>query len=249
MERVVGLAVITYERYNYLTKCLESLKENSWGGATVRAVVDDGSKSPYQKMVLDKVDPTDVKVLRHSDNKGVAEAKNTAVQYLIDEGCTDIFLMEDDILMKNPATCRLYINYAQLMGVQHVNFGLHGDANKGKGKSAYVNNRMCWVYPDIVGAFSYYTRKCLEVVGKFDTNFYNAKEHVEHTYRIAEAGLTTPFWYFIDYPKSNELLEEIPSSLDQSVIRKQPLWKVHVATSEAYFQKKHGKDLPQRPKW
>jgi hypothetical protein len=80
-----------------------------------------------------------------------------------------------------------------------------------------------------------------------DENFKNAWEHLEHTYRLANKGVTTPFWYFADHPQSGILLSEISGSLRQSTIRSFSEWQTNIDNGKSYFIQKHGEWLPERP--
>lgn len=246
---MIGLSVITYNRPHYLQECLYSLDKNSWGGAVVKLVtVDEEFSSKYDFLLKYAEDNPDV-TISFAPNGGVAKAKNRALQSMLNRGCTDLFLMEDDILMKSFLTCNHYRQAAKERGLHHMNFALHGPMNKGKAKIMKWHGRSVVVYPDCVGAFSYYTRECIEKVGLLDENFKNAWEHVEHSWRIAEAGMTTPFWYFVDCPGSETLLEEIPGSIDESSIRVRPDWAENIQKGYQYWVAKHGKWLPKRPVW
>jgi GT2 family glycosyltransferase len=243
----IGLAVITYARPDYLKQCLQSLDLHSWGGSNRQIIVVDEEDGPkYDSFDRGEHD------FYFGPNKGVASAKNRAITQLLGDGCEHIFVMEDDILMKRNDTCIAYINYAKITKVPHLNFALHGVMNKGKGRYFGSNNPDCptiLCYPEVVGAFSYYTKEILAEVGLMDENFKNAWEHVEHTWRICKTGKIPKFWYFMDHPVSDLLLEEIPGSIDNSSIRPRPDWMKNIEEGANYWQKKHGEFLPDKPAW
>lgn len=236
-----GLAVVTYNRQHRLKQCLESLEENNWGGAEHRVVCVDELDSPKYGSLMDEF-PHVHWVFQ--ENKGVAANKNSALKKLLSLGCDVLFLMEDDILMKSPTACIEYDIFARGAGVQHLNFALHGNQRRIKWR-VLIKNIPC--YPDCVGAFSYYTREVIETVGYMDENFVNAWEHVEHTMRIANAGYTTPFWFFADHPDNDKLLEEQEGSLEDSSIRPRSDWKPNIKKGQEYWIQKHGSFLPPRP--
>ncbi|NLE01643.1 MAG: hypothetical protein GX640_17400 [Fibrobacter sp.] len=149
--------------------------------------------------------------------------------------------------MVDPKTCQKYIAYANSCKIEHLNFAHHGPANKGRGKIIQFNGRDIQIYPHCIGAFSYYSRKCIETIGFLDENFLNAWEHVEHTKRVIDAGMHPPFWYFADVPESWNLLEEIPGSLEYSSIRVCKDWKGNIKKGKKYWKKKHGEWLPKSP--
>lgn len=233
---MIGLAVITYKRFDYLIECLTSLKENNWAGADVVSVIeDDNGYNSYQQDYIKKMIPNS-RLYFKQKNSGVAVAKNKALNVLLKNNCDHLFLMENDILIKDANTCKEYIEYAKENNLEHMNFALHGPLNIGN-MSIYDGKT---VYPHSVGAFSYYTNNCIKTVGMFDENFKNAYEHVEHTWRIANEGMTTPFWKFVDHPNSNNMLEEIPGSITNSSISARDDHKKNIDIGKQYWIKKHG---------
>ena len=234
---MIGLAVITYKRFNFLLQCLNSLKENNFGGADIVIVIeDDKGYDEIQRKEIQNIIPNKNLYFRQ-DNAGVASAKNRAIEYLLHADCDYIFLIEDDILVTDPKVCNKYIDYAKESNVEHMNFALHGPLNIGN-KFIFDGKT---VYPQVTGAFSYYSRKCIELIGLFDENFKNAYEHVEHTWRAAEKGLTTPFWNFIDHPDSDTMLKEIPGSIEKSTRRPRDDYQTNIDNGKEYWIKKHGK--------
>jgi len=241
----IGLAVITFNRLSYLKQCIKALEDNNWGGARFKCVVDDGRTQEGYDMYLNYLAKKGIKVVTKKENLGVAHTKNTALQFMVENNCEHLFTIEDDILMKYNKTCIAYVDYAKDKKLQHLNFALHGPLNKGK--KAYIGSEVC-VYPDCVGAFSYYSKACIEAVGYMDENFHNVWEHVEHTYRCSLLKMTTPFWQFADHPLSDRMLDEIPGSIEASSIRPNPKWEENMINGKSYWISKWGSWLPPRPK-
>lgn len=242
-----GIAVIAYARPDYLRQCLESLKNSNWGGADVRVVCIDFKDTETSLKLQAICEEYGILHLALLSNGGVAKNKNQGLKYLLANDCDHLFLMEDDILMKDPNTCIKYIKYAAMHRLEHLNFAHHGPANVGKQKLYDTPRGPLAVYPNCVGAFSYYTRNCIETVGLIDEGFRNVWEHVEHTYRIIKEGMYTQFWYFADYPASKKLLEEIPGSIENSTIRYEPNWQNNMDEGRIYWIAKHGQFLPEFP--
>jgi GT2 family glycosyltransferase len=245
-DHASGLAVITYERLDYLKRCVESLNQHDWGHACARLIVDDGSTQAGYADFLEECRARGILVMRNERNSGVAVTKNKALRGLMECGCEHLFLMEDDILMKSDQTLRHYITFAREIKLQHLNFALHGELNLGQEMFYRKDGRWILCYPDLTGAFSYYTREVVGKIGYMDEEFHNALEHVEHTYRIALGGYTLPFWYFADHPLNREFFEEQPEALATSVIR-QGDWQDKVAKAKEHWISKHGTWLPPRP--
>ena len=91
-----------------------------------------------------------------------------------------------------------------------------------------------------VGAFSYYTKEVLEDVGLLDESYTNAFEHVDHDYRLAKKGYTTPYWNFADIADSCDYLDEVECSENSSSIRPRSDWKDNIMRGYEIFTKKHG---------
>lgn len=232
---MIGLAVVTYKRIDYLRQCLESLEKNNWGGASVRVVIADEERNDsYSSLgpLLGKA------VFSFDKNKGVAVAKNRGLSYLLEAGCKHTFVMENDITMVSPDTCQAYIDYAKLSHVQHLNFAYHGPLNFPRQPHSYQG--VC-CHLDVTGAFAYNTREALEKVGLLDEHFHNAWEHVEHTFRMAKAGYTTPYYHFADMPNSTRYLREIDGSFAGSSIRDKA-WEGGRDVNEGilWWTRKHG---------
>lgn len=236
----IGIGIVTYNRVDYLKQCIKSLEDNNLGGADDIIIVDDCSSDGTKEFMSTLSYTTYYK----NTNKGIANSKNVVLKNFIGKNFEHIFIIEDDILVKDPLVLKKYILYAKVAGIKHLNFGLHGELNKGK-RFTYCGISC---FPDCVGAFSYYHKDVIDKVGYLDENFINAWEHVEHTWRIAEAGLTTPFWKFADHPTSEDLLEEIQGSINNSSIRIRKDWQDNIDKGRKYWIKKHGKGLPPRPK-
>ena len=94
----IGLGIITCNREDFYTKCYDSIPKD-----VVNSLVTVNDGKPY-----DKPPPTGA-YLQHEQNKGVGISKNEALQHLLDEGCEHIFLIEDDILIKDKIVFEKYI--------------------------------------------------------------------------------------------------------------------------------------------
>lgn len=190
-------------------------------------------------------------------NLGVAKAKNHALQHLLDMGCDHIFLIEDDMLIKDPNIFDAYINASKKSGIQHFNFSQHGFANKIRNNIGEIipNPKITIKYGETgisfyqhcVGSFSYYSRKCLDDVGLMDEQYYNACEHVDHTYEIIKNGYHPPFWWFADIENSWKYIGDDGWSIETSSICSSSTFKENVEQADKVFVKKHGHLPVQTP--
>lgn len=246
----VGFGMVTYNAEHRIKQSAFTVPK--WIKNFV--IVNDGT--PYDSSSY----PDHAHIIQHETNKCVGAAKNTAIQYLMDLGCEHIFIMEDDILIKDEKVFEQYIQQSAITGIKHLNFGLHGPANK-KGSTGFKdlsdrkdvdgepNPRLVIPYPDgikivlypnCVGAFSYYHRSVIEKIGLFDPAFKNAWEHVEHTFQAIKSGFHPPFWYFADIENSWKFLTDIPNSIENSTIARTPEWNENFRKGTLWYKKKHG---------
>jgi hypothetical protein len=212
----VGCAIITCDRLDFFKKSHQSLLACKDLGINI-VVVNDGN----EKL------PNDIEnVIETGGKKGVAIAKNLGLKFFLDKNLEHIFLMEDDIEILNNKIFELYINAQESTGIKHFNFGLHGNHNLDylgrpniRKTINYPNNTKINLYPNLLGAFSYYHVDTLREAGLMDESFYNALEHVDHTYQIIKKGYSPPFRWFADVEGSSAHLKDIVPDHQQSKIR------------------------------
>jgi len=242
MSEKIGVSIITCNRPVMFKKCLDSIKDNPDLNEIV--IVNDGLGHTYhqsQKYPL----------IQHIPEKqGVAKSKNDALQYLLGMDCDHIFLIEDDMFIKDPNIFQAYINASKKSGIQHFNYSQHGFANKiGDNIGNIVPNPKITVrydnigisfYQHCVGSFSYYSRKCLEEVGIMDERYYNACEHVDHTYGIIKKRYHPPFWWFADIENSWEYIGDDGWSIETSSICSNPSFTEYIKNADNIFLEKHG---------
>ena len=247
----IGVGMVTYNAPDRIKQSAATVPE--WIEHFV--IVNDGT--PYDESVY----PANAHIINHETNKSVGQAKSTAMKYLLDQGCEHIFIMEDDVLIKNAKVFDQYIQTSILSGVKHLNYALQGPANK-KGAKGFTNleeralqgeltepnPRQIVTYPDkveialypnCVGSFSYYNREVLEKIGFFDAFYKNAWEHVDHTMEAFKKGYTTPYWWFADINKSWEYITDIEGCIENSTIARSDQWKKNYELGLQHFKNKH----------
>lgn len=244
----IGVGIVTYNRPELLKKLLNSIRD----------------RNDIDLIIVNDGDPIELPgynfyVHQNETNLGVGKSKNKALKYLLEKGCEHIFLIEDDIYIIDSSVFERYIEASKVSGIQHFNYSQHGLMNKRWEQRAYPdvvpNPRFIMdygslripLYPHCVGAFSYYSRKCLEKVGLIDERYFNACEHVDHTLEIIKAGMHPPFWYFADIDNSWLYLGDEPWSLENSTISSQPNHKQMMNEADKIFVEKHGHLPAQTP--
>lgn len=233
----IGIGIITCNRIEFLRNCVKSIKPE-WYDELI--IINDGDK-PITAFY-------ECEIINNEQNIGVCKSKNKALKELLNRECDYIFLVEDDMKFKGNAFDE-YIKASKGTGIQHMSFAYHGPANKGNISKGVPRPRKIIDYGDVkialnrhsVGAVCFYTRKSLEDVGIFDEDFNkNNFEHVEHSYRLAKAGYSTPYWWWADLANSCDFIEEQACSEESTAIRRGDDWRQKIIDSAYIFQKKHG---------
>ena len=229
-DKKVGLSIITYQRPKFCDEAWRSAWERLQGIVDYWLIVDDGS-GPAHQISYDQIEsvlPPEFIFIRCLENRSVAAVKNVGLRSMMEAGCDYLFLMEDDQRIIDSKAVTGYIDAAEQAGVHHLNFAHHGLYNLGykqevkDGRTPFDQWNGLDIFPACVGAWSFYTRHCIETVGYMDEYFKNAYEHVEHTARIAHAGLTAPFWSFADAPGSENWIHEQPNAVQSSTMKDTP---------------------------
>lgn len=253
----IGVGIVTYNRPHLLKKCVDSIPLDI---VDTMIVVNDG-KSMDELLFNERIGIYDTYDWIKTDGSiGVGKSKNIALNYLLNNKyecnrCDHIFLFEDDIYVKDPTVFEKYIQASKDSGIQHFNFSQHGvmnktfDGTKSPNSRHTINykNSSISFYPHCVGAMSYYSKKCLEEVGLFDERYWNACEHVDHTYEIIKAGMHPPFWYFADIANSWEYLGDEEWSLEKSTISSSTNHQQMMKDADRIFVEKHGHLPVQTP--
>lgn len=243
----IGVGIVTYKRPDLLRKLLNSLLICESIVDEIIVVDDGGDLNPedfLKNSWMSKFGCWEP----NNPNLGVGKSKNIALNYLNNCKCDHIFIIEDDIFIKDPTVFEKYIKASKASGIQHFNFSQHGMMNKTFDQFRSPNPR--WtvnygeesiaLYPHCVGAFSYYSRKCLETVGLIDERYFNACEHVDHTYEVIKSGMHSPFWWFADIANSWEYLGDEEWSIEKSTISSNPNHEKMMKDADKIFVEKHG---------
>lgn len=230
----IGCRIITCNRAESFQRLLRSLE-----GINLNAIVIVNDGAEMASVV-------GAEVITNEFNLGVGRSKNKALKYLLEKGCDHIFLIEDDVYVKDCTVFDRYIEASERSGIQHLNFSQHGNLNRKKSGAPKPIARVVSggaeldIYKHCVGAFSYYSRKCLGTVGLIDERYFNALEHVDHTYEIIKAGMHPSFWTFADIAESNEYIGDEAWSVEQSNISSRADHEASVVAALEIFRGKHG---------
>lgn len=247
----IGVGIVTHKRRHTFEKCIKSLENCS--DVDFIYVYEDGLD--YSAECLKKLNRKDWFGNGSFENVGVGRAKNNILRHFMTKKYDHVFVFEDDIYVKDPSVFEKYIQASKASGIQHFNFSQHGVMNKTFDGTKQPNPRLtvsykCGeisFYPHCVGAMSYYSKQCLETVGLIDERYWNACEHVDHTYEIIKAGLHPSFWYFADIDESWKYLGDEEWSMEKSTISSSPNHQQMMKDADKIFVEKHGHLPVQTP--
>ena len=233
----IGLGIITCNRPDLFTKSAHSIPDY-----VDLIAVNDGK--PYENSVYP---PRMTKIIQHDKNMGIGRSKNDVLKFFVDNGYEHIFIMEDDIAIRDPEIFNKYIELSKATGIFHFNYGYHGfnmdssDLPQPRKKIRINDHLELALLRNITGALSYFRRVVIEDAGYFDTFYKNVLEHVDHTYQIIKAGYHTPFFWFADLWNSHTMIEELDPKLTSSLNRRfYFLYRVRVKLFRQYFKFKNG---------
>lgn len=211
----IGVSVITKDRPDFFIRCISNLPP-----ADYTSFVNDGT--PYDDNVYKNSSNSNYEVIQHPHNLGIACAKNSALRSLIQNDCDFLFLVEDDVIVKNKDVFMKYIRAAEVSGLWHMNFGYfneHDDYSKVFRSTLDYdeNNSVIFTY-NIYGGFEFFHKSVINAVGYMDERYSKLKnmEHVDHSYRIVKLGLLPAYYWWPDINNSWEYLETIRESANRS---------------------------------
>ncbi len=228
---MIGLGICTYNRPTMFAALAASVRDHL-PDVDVYVVNDGGDPEPLAP-AIEALAP---RWVHHAAaNQGVATAKNMLLRRLLAAGCEWLFLAEDDIVVRSSRAIDGYVEACEASGYEHLTFHAHGPANP---EPLFVRGAVT-LWPNYVGAWSIYSRACLEDVGLFDEAFTNAWEHVEHTLRLGERGWTAPWRGAADATGSEAWLAEQPGAIQHSVIRPRDDWAENIAAGRAHWKAAH----------
>jgi predicted O-methyltransferase YrrM len=256
---MIFVGIVTCDRLDFFQKCYNSVKLAN--NVDIIAVCNDG-KQPVP------LDPG-TEYIEHQTNKGVGVSKNDLLKLALSKPEVEhIFLLEDDMIIKDPNVFNIYTKAALKSGIYHLNYGPGSPFNRKQDFEFDLHNRHeckhdtplnprlkinygdgveLWFYEHTVAMLSYFHRSVLEEVGIHDERFYNAWEHVDLTYRIIKAGYHPPFWYFADVANSDKLISEAPNAItDSSIAKDTKQWEKNVYGGREIYKEKHG-HYPNQP--
>jgi hypothetical protein len=185
----VGIGITTHNRGAYFRTALESLRKYAPSDAVI-VVVDDASAQPVEEATY-----------RFERNAGIARAKNKCLELLLEQGCTQLFLFDDDCWPVAEGWEKPYLDSAEPHLMYIFTAAAHGPV--GDCWELYRDEHIV-AYSHPRGCMLYFDSSVLDRVGGYDVRYGRwGYEHGDLSNRIYNAGLTS--FRYADVPGSDQL--------------------------------------------
>ena len=209
MNEKIGVGITTYNSENYFQQLYNSLS----GCHIDELVVVNGGKEYSKKY--------DCEWIQHKKNQYVSVCRNDCINFLMNRGCEHIFIIEDDMLIKNKNIFEKYINASKVSGLKYFTFvsTSPGAGEPGQRKPRlvidYDNDTSVSLYGNLCNEFTYHHRSVFEKGYFYDNDFRELLDG-ELTYRECIANeWTPPFWWFPDITNSDNYVCNNPNTVSR----------------------------------
>ena len=240
-KKQTAVGIITCNREEFFKKAIASIDRDA---VDKIFVVNNGAA--YASY------PDGINVIQsHRNPTVVGIGKNNALREMSNAGYEYIFLMEDDVFIKDNNVFEKYILTAADSGLWagQLSYGLHGGvgggnvANDGspiKRATVQYTKYKVDLYHNSFAAFVLYHKSTLKHIGYMDERYLNAAEHLDHYYKAFLKKLGSNYWWFPDIENSSEYIEDQSPNHENSVIRLGETFKTDFVYSWQLFKEKFG---------
>lgn len=242
MKNTYSVGLLTYNNVDRFRECVSYIPDLSH---IPFLVINDGR--PYDS----KEYRNDMTIIQNHKNKKISKSKNLLLKYLMTFDTEWIFIVEDDMRIKDHNVFKRYIEVANDSGILHFNYALHGNDNWNSDRTSplprliYSNGVSLYEYAG--GCFQMYHRSVIEKIGLYDEFFKNSWEHLDMTYRATLGGYHTPYWLSSDITDSHEFIQQIDYELESNISsnKTNPFYYEGLY----YWKFKYGKWVSDIPDW
>lgn len=172
----IGIGVATYNRLPLLKKCVASITKTMPKEASL-VIASDGSTDKTDRWLAEE-GHTHIT----GENVGVARNKNRLLANL--DHCDYIFLIEDDITIKDPNCFSYYIDASHQADIHH--FSYHNNARRSRRNNRLILNGVSIIFSKgTTGQLMFFTQQALQKCGGFNPTYMgHGYEHLELSKRI-----------------------------------------------------------------
>jgi hypothetical protein len=258
MEMKIGVGITTFNKQDYYDILYDSLPLNE-----IDCLITTNMGSQYSKKYNGYWNQW-----KDNYDSGPAEGRNQNIKYLLDNDCDYIFLIEDDMIIKNKNVFKEYINKSIETGIKYF---IYCSSSSGSGSIGNRTPKFNIKYPGDCN-ISFYPNMNNDFVCHHKSNFeerlydttYRYIFDIEFTYyHMMIKKNTSPFWSFPDIHNSDLYINNQPGS--ESRINEQRekklfkeftklknqigFWVTDIPRSEIFETKKRLKSLYENRKF
>jgi len=202
----IGIGITTYNSEKYFKDLYGSLKDTKFDELVV---VNGGNK--YEEKY-------DCEWIQHKKNQLVSVCRNDCIVFLLNRNCEHIFIIEDDMLIKDKNVFQKYVEASNVTGLKYFTFvstspGAGEPGNRiPKATISYNDNVSISLYGNLCNEFTYHHRSVFDKGYLYDPDFRELLDG-ELTYReCLAAEWTPPFWWFPDITNSDNYVCNNPNA-------------------------------------
>jgi hypothetical protein len=239
----IGVGITTYNTEHYYEALYNSLPRDKID----ELVTVNGGKEYSKKYDSDWI--------QHRQNRYPSVCRNDCINFLLEKKCDHIFIIEDDMVIKDKDIFYKYIEASKVSGLKYFSFVStsweSGTPEKRTPKLTVEYNKDISIsfYPNMCNEFTYHHASCYSKNGLYDTNYRFAWD-VDLTYRESIHGdYAAPFWWFADVTNSDNYIMNNPETNSRIDAPDNPdgsrTQKIHKEWE--FFIKKHNVAVTQIP--
>lgn len=240
----IGLVVTTYNTESWFKKLYETIPFHKLDECVI---INGGNlyTDVYKKHTA---------WIQHNINVGAVQSRIDGIHYLLGRKCEHIFIIEDDMLLKNENVFQRYIEASKATGLKYLCFcsNAMGSGEPGMRTPArtvdYKKDKISF-YREMNNEFTYHHASVFKDIGVYDTNFKHLWD-VEFVYRVLiSEKYGCGFRYFPDVFDSDEYVANLPESINNSRTNVNNKRNQELPPYFQMFQQKHGFHIPHIPIW
>lgn len=232
----IGIGITTYNSESYFDELYNSLPLDKID----ELVVVNGGKEYTKKYKSDWI--------QHQKNRFPSICRNDCVTFLLNKNCEHIFLIEDDMIIKNKDIFDTYIEVSKVSKLKYFSF-VSMSTNAGPphqrtpkltvGYSPTVNISF---YENMCNEFTYHHKTCFLQTGLYDSKMRDLFD-ADRVYRETLFNKNvSPFWWFADLANSDDYIMNNPNATSrlQDINRPDGSRSDFIHDTLNYFNEKHG---------
>jgi hypothetical protein len=161
----IGVGIVTYNSESYFTSLYNTLPLNK-----INELVVVNGGTPYTQSY-------NTHWIQHYKNYYPSVCRNDCINFLRNRNCEHIFIIEDDMIIKDQDIFDTYINASKESGLKYFSFVStsweSGTPNKRTPRLVveYKNGTSISFYNNMCNEFTYHHTSCFDRVGTYDKNF------------------------------------------------------------------------------